>query len=107
MSSTLRIALLALLAFVADSAVAGVRRTPVTLLISIDAFRPDYMDRGLTPTLKALAGEGGSAVMRPSFPTKTFPNHYAMVTGLQPDRNGIVANKMQDPARPGETFTTS
>lgn len=107
MSSTLRIALLALLALVADSAVARVGRSPVTLLISIDAFRPDYMDRGLTPTLKALAGEGVSAVMRPSFPTKTFPNHYSIVTGLRPDRNGIVANKMLDPARPGETFTTS
>jgi predicted AlkP superfamily pyrophosphatase or phosphodiesterase len=43
--------------------------------------------------------------MRPSFPSKTFPNHYAIVTGLRPDRNGIVANRMEDPRRPGETFT--
>jgi predicted AlkP superfamily pyrophosphatase or phosphodiesterase len=43
--------------------------------------------------------------MRPSFPTKTYPNHYAIVTGLRPDRNGIVGNKMEDAARPGETFT--
>ena len=32
-------------------------RVPL-LLISIDGFRADYLDRGLTPTLKALA-EGG------------------------------------------------
>lgn len=32
-------------------------RAPV-LLISIDGFRADYLDRGLTPTLKALAEAG-------------------------------------------------
>ena len=80
-------------------------RTPVTILVSIDGFRPDYLQRGVTPTLSRLAAEGVQAAMRPSFPSKTFPNHYAMVTGLRPDRNGIVANSMEDPRRPGETFT--
>lgn len=101
----LRFALLALLALVAFPALAEQQRAPVTILVSIDAFRPDYLQRGLTPNLSALAVQGISAAMRPSFPTKTFPNHYAIVTGLRPDRNGIVGNKMEDPARPGETFT--
>ena len=35
--------------------------------------------------------------MRPSFPTLTFPNHYAIVTGLYPDHNGIVNNRFLDP----------
>ncbi|WP_294391647.1 ectonucleotide pyrophosphatase/phosphodiesterase [uncultured Sphingomonas sp.] len=78
---------------------------PLTILVSIDGFRPDYLHKGLTPTLDRLADTGVSAAMRPSFPTKTFPNHYALVTGLRPDRNGIVGNKMEDPARPGELFT--
>jgi predicted AlkP superfamily pyrophosphatase or phosphodiesterase len=78
---------------------------PVTILISIDAFRPDYLHRGLTPQLDALADGGVSAAMRPSFPSKTFPNHYTLVTGLRPDRHGIVGNKMEDPARPGQLFT--
>ena len=43
--------------------------------------------------------------MQPSFPSKTFPNHWAIVTGDYPDHSGITANKMEDPARPGETFT--
>ena len=43
--------------------------------------------------------------MRPSFPTKTFPNHWAIVTGDRPDRNGIVANSMEDASRPDEKFT--
>ena len=100
-----RFVLLALLALVAGPAVALEARPPVTILISIDGFRADYLSRGLTPTLSALAGQGISAAMRPSFPSKTFPNHYAIVTGLRPDRNGIVGNKMEDAARPGETFT--
>jgi predicted AlkP superfamily pyrophosphatase or phosphodiesterase len=36
--------------------------------------------------------------MTPSFPTKTFPNHYTLVTGLVPDHHGIVANNMWDDA---------
>ena len=79
-------------------------RVPL-LLISIDGFRADYLDRGLTPTLKALA-EGGvrAEYMRPSFPSLTFPNHYALITGLRPDRNGIVANTMEDDRIPGQKF---
>ena len=80
-------------------------RTPVTILVSIDGFRPDYLTRGVTPNLNALAATGISASMRPSFPSKTFPNHWTLVTGLRPDRTGIVSNKMEDPARPGQTFT--
>lgn len=81
------------------------QRAPVTLLISIDGFRPDYLTRGVTPNLNALAAEGISAAMRPSFPSKTFPNHWTLVTGLRPDRSGIVANKMLDAKIPGKVFT--
>lgn len=78
---------------------------PVTILISIDGFRPDYLDRGITPRLSALKSQGVFAHMRPSFPTKTFPNHYTIVTGLRPDKHGIVGNSMIDPARPGQMFS--
>ena len=68
------------------------------LLISIDGYRPDYIKRGLSPTLQALADTGVHAQsMQPSFPSLTFPNHYAIVTGLVPDHNGIVNNTMLDP----------
>jgi len=105
MTPSLRLALLALLALVVQPATAAEKCEPITILVSIDAFRADYLQRGLTPNLSALAAQGISASMRPSFPTKTFPNHYAIVTGLRPDRNGIVGNKMEDPRRPGDTFT--
>lgn len=34
--------------------------------------------------------------MRPSYPSLTFPNHYAPVTGLRLDRHGIAHNSMSD-----------
>jgi predicted AlkP superfamily pyrophosphatase or phosphodiesterase len=78
---------------------------PVTILISIDGFRADYLDRSSAPRLKALADAGVRATMHPSFPSVTFPNHWTLVTGLRPDRNGIVANVMEDTGKPGVTFT--
>lgn len=80
-------------------------KPPVTILISIDGFRADYLDRGVTPNLSRLARTGVSAAMRPAFPTKTFPNHWTLVTGMWPDHHGIVGNVMEDPERPGEIFT--
>lgn len=81
------------------------QRAPVTILVSLDGFRPDYLNRGVTPTLSALARGGMTGPMIPSFPSKTYPNHWTLVTGLTPDHHGIVGNTMEDPARPGETFT--
>ena len=80
-------------------------RKPVTILISIDGFRADYLDRGITPNLSKLAAGGARGKLRPSFPTKTFPNHYAIVTGKRPDSNGIVGNNMIDPRRPDVRFS--
>lgn len=68
------------------------------ILISFDGFRWDYPDHGVSPNLSALADRGVRAEgLVPSFPTKTFPNHYTLVTGLVPDRHGIVSNTMWDP----------
>jgi len=71
---------------------------PIVILVSIDGFRPDYLDRHETPALSALAASGVRAqAMKPSFPTLTFPNHYTLVTGLYPDHHGIVNNRFVDP----------
>jgi predicted AlkP superfamily pyrophosphatase or phosphodiesterase len=69
------------------------------ILISIDGYRADYFERGHSPALAALAAGGVRAQsLRPAFPTLTFPNHYTIVTGLYPDRHGIVNNRMIDAA---------
>ena len=63
------------------------------VLVSFDAFRWDYPDIYSTPNLDKMALSGTKAdKMIPSFPSKTFPNHYAIATGLYPDHNGIVEN---------------
>lgn len=80
---------------------------PLTILISIDGFRADYLDRNFTPTLQNLARSGAkSSGLTPVFPSVTFPNHYSIVTGLYPDHHGIVNNAMTDPKIP-ETFRLS
>jgi predicted AlkP superfamily pyrophosphatase or phosphodiesterase len=82
-------------------------RSARVLLISLDGFRWDYRDRFETPTLDAIAEAGVSAVkLQPAFPSKTFPNHFTLVTGLVPDHHGIVSNTFREPGNP-VTFTMS
>jgi predicted AlkP superfamily pyrophosphatase or phosphodiesterase len=70
----------------------------IVILVALDGFRWDYLERWKPPTLLRLAQEGVRAErMVPSFPTLTFPNLYTLVTGQRPHRHGIVANHMFDP----------
>src|SRR5699024_8240215 len=72
--------------------------TDKLLLISFDGFRYDYMDKTDTPHFDSLAAEGVQAEgLIPVFPSKTFPNHYAIATGLYPENSGFVGNTMYDP----------
>jgi len=81
--------------------------TPL-ILISIDGFRWDYLNRGISPNLSALAAEGVRAErMLPSFPSVTFPTHYTLVTGLVPDHHGVVNNTFEDPHLPGVFHMTT
>jgi len=67
------------------------------VLISLDGFRWDYLQRPAARRLRELAARGVRAErLVPSFPTKTFPNHYTLVTGLYPENHGIAANVMRD-----------
>lgn len=70
-----------------------------TVIVSLDGFRWDYPQMYETPFFDQMAWEGVKATMIPSFPSKTFPNHYTMATGLVPDHHGIVANSFWDPER--------
>ena len=67
------------------------------VLVSLDGFRWDYLNRPGARNLRRLAAEGVHAErMVPSFPSLTFPNHYSIVTGLYPEHHGIVSNSMLD-----------
>lgn len=70
---------------------------PTLILISFDGFRGDYRTKYSAPNINRLAASGVSADLIPSYPSKTFPNHYTIVTGLYPGHHGIVSNTIKDP----------
>lgn len=78
----------------------GQRAKPYVVLISFDGFRPEYLQRLDLPSFERVWRNGvRSTGMHPVFPSKTFPNHYSIVTGLYAEHHGIVANHFRDPAR--------
>jgi predicted AlkP superfamily pyrophosphatase or phosphodiesterase len=72
------------------------------ILVSLDGFRYDYPVKYGAPHLLALGAAGATAPdgMLPVYPSLTFPNHIAIITGLYPEHHGIVGNSFRDPARP-------
>jgi Type I phosphodiesterase / nucleotide pyrophosphatase len=71
---------------------------PTVILISFDGTRPDAVEK--LPVFERIAALGAWADrMTPSFPSNTFPNHVTLVTGVSPDRHGIVNNAFVDPVR--------
>jgi predicted AlkP superfamily pyrophosphatase or phosphodiesterase len=71
---------------------------PGVVLISLDGTRPsDVRD---LPTFRRIAERGAfGAGIVPAFPSNTFPNHVTFVTGVSPDRHGVVNNVFVDPTR--------
>ncbi|MEX2370365.1 MAG: ectonucleotide pyrophosphatase/phosphodiesterase [Bacteroidales bacterium] len=68
------------------------------ILVSLDGCRWDYPDKYEMPNLAAMAVEGVKAEhLVSSFPTKTFPNHYSIATGLYPDNHGLINNTFYAP----------
>jgi len=79
-------------------------RERILILISLDAFRWDYLQKYKAPNLSKLAADGVHAErLIPMFPSMTFPNHHTIVTGLRPARHGVIHNNIYDPVTK-ETF---
>ncbi|HEY5917624.1 MAG TPA: ectonucleotide pyrophosphatase/phosphodiesterase [Chryseolinea sp.] len=73
---------------------------PYVILVSFDGFRFDYSKLFGATNFQSLAKNGTEAEgLIPSFPSKTFPNHYTLVTGLYPGHHGLVDNSFYDPDR--------
>jgi predicted AlkP superfamily pyrophosphatase or phosphodiesterase len=86
---------------------AGMQGKPYVVLVSFDGFRADYLDRYPAPNFQRVVRRGVRAEgLVPIFPSKTFPNHYSIVTGLYAEHHGLVANWFYDPVR-GETYAMS
>lgn len=75
---------------------------PYVVMVSFDGFRYDYLDRFPTPAFHRVMAAGVRAErMVPAFPTKTFPNHYTIATGMYPDHHGLVGNTFWAPDKGG------
>lgn len=71
---------------------------PVLIVVSYDAFRYNYFEKNGSLYMDKLRKEGTYAdYMLNVFPTKTFPNHHSIATGLYPESHGVVGNSFYDP----------
>ncbi len=82
-----------------DKTIPAKKKQPYLIILSLDGFRWNYPDQIATPNLDNIAKNGVRASLQASFPTKTFPNHYSIATGLYPDHHGIVNNTFYEPKR--------
>ena len=88
-----------LLAFIVLCTSCNAQRKPLpyVVLVSFDGFRSDYVERFDLPNFRNFIRGGAAGPLIPSFPSKTFPNHYTLVTGLYPGNHGLVDNQFYDP----------
>lgn len=77
--------------------VSGQQDDNLLLIVSYDAFRPEYFERNVTPYMNNLRKKGSyTEYMRNVFPTKTFTNHHTMSTGMYPEVHGVLGNTLYD-----------
>lgn len=74
-------------------------RDPIVVLVSLDGVSYNMLLQysNYTTHLNRIRAAGKTAKLLPTFPTKTWPNHYSILTGLYPEHHGIVANRFYDP----------
>ena len=63
------------------------------VLVSIDGFRWDYLDWPESSRMKQIAAQGTRVTkLRTVYPSKTFPGHLSIATGLHPTEHGVIDN---------------
>ncbi len=74
------------------------------VLISVDGL-PAYLfddPNASMPTIRKLAADGAVAKgMKVSNPSVTWPNHTSLVTGVRPEKHGVLFNGVLEKAGPG------
>lgn len=97
MNKSFNLRILSLILILLSIQIFGQQRN-YTILISFDGTRWDYPTRGLTPNLDYIRENGVHALsLKPCFPSKTFPTHYSIISGLYPENHGIIANSFKNP----------
>ena len=89
-----------LIASMLPFAVGANSESQTVVLISLDGFRHDYIEKHGAANLARIAEKGVRAKgLVPVFPANTFPNHLSVITGLNPVNHGIVNNSFYDKTR--------
>ena len=74
------------------------RGSPSVILISLDGTRPQDVNPETMPFLVRRSASGAAAEgLQSVFPSNTFPAHVSLVTGVTPERHGLVNNGFRDP----------
>lgn len=74
---------------------------PKLILISMDGFRYNYLDKlpldKITNFTYLIKNGVKAKFIKNVFPTVTYPNHMTIATGLYPESHGVVDNVFWDP----------
>ena len=64
------------------------------IVITIDGLRPDAISKSNAPNIKSLIKEGSYSLQAQTvIPSRTLPAHTSLVTGLNPQRHGMILNR--------------
>jgi predicted AlkP superfamily pyrophosphatase or phosphodiesterase len=92
------ISLLFLIVFSSAAAVVAAKPERHVVVVVWDGMRPDFVTEQNTPTLWKLAREGITFRNHHAvYPSATMVNGTAIVTGIYPGNNGIIANHVYRP----------
>ena len=93
-----------LLMIIISGSVYGKTAKSTVILLSIDGFSYDYLSQYQPKNILAFAKSGVKAKLLPVYPSKTFPNHLSIITGVYPARHGIIHNRFYHP-KLGEKYS--
>jgi predicted AlkP superfamily pyrophosphatase or phosphodiesterase len=82
-------------------------RSPHAVLVVMDAFRGDYVDRAPMPNLEWLASRGVtySSAWVGQLESNTVPSHATISTGATPAHQGVIGFSWRDPVTKKEVYT--
>ncbi len=75
------------------AAALGGEKPQHVIIVSLDGAKPAVLQESEIPTLRKLVSEGASTWEASTiFPPKTLPSHTSMLTGVGPDKHGVLWN---------------
>ena len=85
------------LVFILSSPINAESAKPPLILLSVDGFSHDYLTTYHPKNILNFAKTGVVAKLLPVYPSKTFPNHLSIITGVYPQKHGLLHNKFYHP----------